>query len=229
MPPRQAQIRRTSVLIVDDHVLVRKGLRELIELEPDLSVVGEAGEVSEALDLVESTRPGLMVVDLSLKEGHGLELIKQVKARHPGILVLVLTMHDERLYAERALATGASGFLNKQEPVERVIQAIRRILAGGVYLSPSGADQVLSRFVGKGTAAEGAGPPRLSDRELEVLEMLGRGLSTSDIADQLHLSPKTVEAHRENLKKKLGLRNATELLRYAISAALEQPRTEPEG
>ena len=212
---------------MDDHALVRKGLRELIEVEPGLEVCGEAADVPEALGLVESAQPGLMVVDLSLREGHGLELIKQVKARHPEILVLVLTMHDERLYAERALATGASGFLNKQEPAERVLQAIRRILSGGVYLSQAGADQVLGRIVGKPAPGEGTRAPRLSDRELEVLEMLGRGLSTADIAGQLHLSPKTVEAHRENLKKKLGLRNATELLRYAIAATLEQPHTDP--
>jgi DNA-binding NarL/FixJ family response regulator len=227
MPGSRATTPNIGVLIVDDHALVRKGLRELIELEPGLSVCGEAGDVPEALDLIESTHPGLMVVDLSLKEGHGLELIKQVKARHPQILVLVLTMHDERLYAERALATGARGFLNKQEPAERVVQAIRRILAGGVYLSQTGTDQVLGRFVGKSAPGEGATGPRLSDRELEVLEMLGQGISTADIAKQLHLSPKTVEAHRENLKRKLGLRNATELLRYAIAASLEQTRPEP--
>jgi DNA-binding NarL/FixJ family response regulator len=227
MPDSHAPARSVGVLIVDDHALVRKGLRELIELEPGLEVCGEAGDVPEALDLVESARPGLMAVDLSLREGHGLELIKQVKARHPDIRVLVLTMHDERLYAERALATGASGFLNKQEPAERVLQAIRRILAGGVYLSQTGADQVLGRFVGKSATGEGAPAPRLSDRELEVLEMLGQGISTADIAKQLHLSPKTVEAHRENLKRKLGLRTATELLRYAIAASLEQTRPEP--
>jgi DNA-binding NarL/FixJ family response regulator len=220
---------RARVLIVDDHAVLRAGLRELINHEGDLETCGEAADVAGALSQIEEVRPDLVVVDLSLHEGHGMELIKQVRARFPAVSMLVLTMHDERLYAERALRAGARGYIHKEEPAENVIHAIRRVLAGGVYLSGRSADRVLANLVGPGATGkaggEAAGPAvnTLSDREMQVLELLGQGRTTRDIARQLRLSPKTVEAHREHLKKKLGLESATELLRYAVTLAIERP------
>jgi len=217
---------RTPILVVDDHPLIRQGLRELIKQEPDIEVCGEAASVAEALQRLKEVKPGLVIIDLSLGHGHGLELIKQIRARYPAVRMLVLTMHDPALYAERAMQAGASGFVNKQEPAQKVLDAIRRVLAGGVYLSDRFADRVLGRLVGGRAAAEHlAQSPleRLSDREVEVLALLGRGLTVKEIAAHLHLSTKTIDAHRDHLKKKLGLKSSSELLRYAVTVAIERP------
>jgi DNA-binding NarL/FixJ family response regulator len=217
---------RTPILVVDDHPLIRQGLRELIKQEPDIEVCGEAASVAEALQRLKEVKPALVIIDLSLGHGHGLELIKQIRARYPAVRMLVLTMHDAALYAERAMQAGASGFVNKQEPAQKVLDAIRRVLAGGVYLSDRFADRILGRLVGGRSAAEHlAQSPleRLSDREVEVLALLGRGMTVKEIAAHLHLSTKTIDAHRDHLKKKLGLKSSSELLRYAVTVAMERP------
>jgi DNA-binding NarL/FixJ family response regulator len=214
------------VLIVDDHALVRRGLAELIDQQADLEVCGEAEDISEALDIIEREQPDFAVVDISLKDGSGLELIKQVKARYPDVRMLALSMHDEKLFAERALRAGAEGYLNKQEPAEKVIEAIRAVLDGRVYLSDEMADRVLHRLVDKDESVGESLVDTLSDRELEVLELIGRGLTTRQIANELHLSRKTIDTYRDHLKSKLQLKTANELVRYAVAWTLGQ---EPDG
>jgi len=213
---------RARILIVDDHPLVRSGLRLLIDCEPDLTVCGEAANVTEAMRLVESEKPDLLIVDLSLKESSGLELIKRIKSKNADVKMLVSSMFEESLYAERVLSAGALGYVHKQEGMDRVIEAIRCVLSGRVWLSTAMSDRMLRRM----TISQG--PPTqspvhsLSDRELEVFEQIGRGRSTKDIARQLHLSIKTVETHREKIKAKLDLKSASELSRAAVQWILEQ-------
>lgn len=213
---------RWRVLIVDDHPLVRAGIAALIGGEPDLEVCGEAGTFGEALELARGTGPDLAILDLSLAEGSGLELVKRLKRGEHDIRILVCSLHDESLFAQRALNAGAMGYINKQEATSNVIQAIRRVLSGKIYLSKRMTERLLQGFAGGELV--GAMPPirSLTDRELEVFSLIGRGLSTSRIAEQLHLSVKTVEAHREKIKKKLNLDSGSELMRYAVQWTLEQ-------
>lgn len=213
--------RTTRVLIVDDHPIVRRGLAELISDEPDLEICGEAADSTEALRLIDSVRPDLIVIDISLQNGNGIELIKQIKARDQGIKMLVSSMHDESLFAERALRAGALGYVNKAEAAESIVEAIRVVLSGKVYVSSRLADRMLHRLVGGDENLERSAIDSLSDRELEVFEFIGKGQTTRQIAMKLHLSPKTVESHRENIKRKLNLANATELTRYAVEWVLE--------
>jgi DNA-binding NarL/FixJ family response regulator len=210
------------IVLVDDHALVRRGLTEMIDREADLEVCGEAADASQALDVIETTEPELVVVDITLKEGGGLELIKQIKVRHPSIRMLVLSMHDEKIYAERALRAGATGYLNKEEPADKVIEAVREVLAGRIYVSGQMADRILHRLVDREADLERSPIDALSDRELEVLELIGRGLTTRQIAKQLHLSRKTVDTYRENLKAKLQLSTAAELVRFAVAWSLDR-------
>jgi DNA-binding NarL/FixJ family response regulator len=216
-PPAQGppQAPRTRVLLVDDHPVVREGLRAGIGQAPDLEVVGEADSVSEALRVIEESRPDLAVVDLSLKDSSGLDLIKDIRVRHPRMLVLVLSMRDETFYAERALRAGARGYIVKEEGCGAVVEAIRKILKGQIYLSERLASKMIGAYVG-GAAPGASRVERLTDRELEVFELIGRGLPTREIAENLHLSVKTIDAHRENLKRKLGVDSATALLKQAI-------------
>jgi DNA-binding NarL/FixJ family response regulator len=210
------------VVVVDDHPLIRRGLAELIANEPGLTVCGEAADAATAWTEVERAAPELMIIDLSLKASDGLQLIKGIRARYPAIRVLVVSMHDEKLYAERALQAGATGYVQKQEPPEVVVQAIREVVAGHVYLSRAMTERLLRQAV-LGAGAEPRSPVEtLSDRELEILELLGEGLSTPDIARQLHLSKKTVQSHREHLKEKLQLKSAAELLRYAVARQFQR-------
>ncbi|HEV8356306.1 MAG TPA: response regulator transcription factor [Gemmatimonadales bacterium] len=218
--------RRARILIVDDHPLIRRGLSELINRELDVEVCGEAATIAEALERVERLAPELALIDLQLEDGLGLELIKQIRARRPATRMLVLTMHDAALFAERAIQAGASGFLNKQEPAHEVLAAIRRVLEGGVYLPERFAGEALGRLLGRRSAVRHPMSPaaqRLSDREVEVMTLLGLGHTVKEIAVRLHLSAKTVDAHRDRLKRKLGLRSSTELLRYALALAMEPP------
>jgi len=205
-----------SVLIIDDHPIVREGLAELINREPDLQVCGQAASGSEALSLTESLQPDLALVDISLDDISGLQLIKNLKARRRQLRVLVLSMHDESLYAERALRAGAHGYVMKREAPTHVITAIRKVLAGDVFLS----DTLSARFMRKLAAgedfAEESPVSRLSDRELEVYSHIGQGLKTRQIAAKLNLSVKTIETYREHIKEKLGLGDATELVQSAI-------------
>jgi DNA-binding NarL/FixJ family response regulator len=213
--------RPTKVLIVDDHPLVRRGMTQLINDEPDLQVCGDAEDAATAMAQVESKRPDLVVVDISLKAGHGIELIKEIKTFDERIKMLVSSMHDEALYAERALRAGASGYINKQETPENVVAAIRVVLDGRVYLSPRMTHHMLHRVVDPGTS-EQLPVDALSDRELEVFEMIGHGKTTRGIADSLDLSVKTVETYRENIKNKFNLKNSSELTCYAVRWVVEE-------
>ncbi len=208
------------VLIVDDHPVVRRGLAELIGDEPDLEVCGEASDAPDALRQVETKHPDVVVVDISLQAGNGIELIQQIKERDERIKTIVSSMHDESLFAERALRAGAMGYINKQEPTERVIDAIHEVLSGQVYLSARMANRLLQSVVG-GETLEQDPIGSLSNRELEVFELIGQGLTTKKIAGRLHLSPKTIETHREKIKTKLNLNNSTELSRRAVQWVLE--------
>ena len=206
----------TKILIVDDHPIVRQGIKLLVTQEPDMTVCGEADSAADALEAIERSSPDVAIVDLALKESSGLELIKDIRIRYPKLLVLVLSMRDESFYAERVLRAGASGYITKEEGTERVIEGIRKILEGEVYLSEKLASKMIRKYVDGRPGSGGTLVQNLTDRELEVFEMIGNGLTTREVAGKLHLSVKTVESHREHIKEKLKLDNATELLKPAI-------------
>jgi DNA-binding NarL/FixJ family response regulator len=210
-----------SVLIVDDHPLVREGLALQIGRHRDLLVCGQAESVDEAMALVKSSRPDLVIVDLTLKESNGLDLLKQIKAWDDKIRMVVLSAHDGAHYAQRALRAGATGYINKHEMPELIIDAIRKVLAGEVFLGPQAAGLLKRRSAGNGEPMDHSPPLVLSDRELEVFRLIGDGITTRAIAGQLQLSVKTIETHRENIKAKLGLKNGTELGRLAVQWMLE--------
>jgi len=206
---------KNRIFIVDDHPIVRKGLTQLINQEPDLTVCSEAENAEIALELLKKVKPDLAIVDISLR-GDGIELTKLIRARFENIPVLVVSMHDESLYAERALRAGARGYIMKQEAIEKMMEAIRKVLRGELYVSERVSANIVKRFVdGK---AEGVSSPEelLSDREMEVFQLIGQGFGTRQIADQLHVSVKTVETYRANVKEKLNLKNATELMKHAV-------------
>ena len=217
----ETQTIKRRILIVDDHPIVRRGLRELLDHEPDLDVCGEAEDVAEALRQVKATRPDVVVVDLSLKTGHGLELIQQIRDRHEGVKMLVSTMHDESLFAERALRAGAAGYISKEESPDKIIDALRRVLRGDIYLSQRMANRLLHRVAAVGEPLEKNPIDSLTDRELQVFQLIGQGLTTKQIARKLDLSHKTIEAHRERIKTKLGINSSTQLSRHATQWVLE--------
>ena len=209
------------ILIVDDHPMLRDGLATQISNEPDLAVCGEADDVVAALQLVSELHPDLMIIDISLKTGHGIDLIKRIRKRHSKMKMLVNSMYDESVYAERSLQAGAMGYLSKQTARETLITAIRTVLAGKTYLSPELTDRIVKSRVG-GMIEPGKSPiESLSDRELEVLTLIGQGNITSAIAKHLHLSVHTIDTYREKLKIKLNLANSAELNRYAAQWVLE--------
>ncbi len=209
----------TRILIVDDHPLVRTGFAQLIGDCPDLEVCGEAGDMAEALKQIDATSPDLAIIDLSLAGGSGLDLIERIRSRNKDILMLVASMHDETLYAERVLAAGARGYINKQEAQDSIIRAIRQVLSGKVYLSQQMTDRLLSGMVDAN--GEKRDIDSLSNRELQVFELIGAGVSSSQIAEQLNLSIKTIETHQAHIKKKLGLGSAHELNQRAIRWAMD--------
>jgi DNA-binding NarL/FixJ family response regulator len=208
------------ILIVDDHPLVRTGFAQLIGDCPDLEVCGEASDMAEALRLIDSDCPDLAIIDLSLAGGSGLDLIERIKSRNLDILMLVASMHDETLYAERVLTAGARGYINKQEAQESIIRAIRQVLAGKVYLSEAMTERLLNGLVD--VRDEKRDIERLSNRELQVFELIGEGVPVSQIASQLNLSIKTIETHQAHIKKKLGLGSAHELNQRAIRWVMDQ-------
>ncbi len=210
------------ILIVDDHPLVRSGLAQLIGDCADLEVCGEAGNMTEALTQIESTQPDLAIIDLSLAGGSGLDLIERIRSRHKDLLMLVASMHDETLYAERVLAAGARGYINKQEAQDRIIQAIRQVLDGKVYLSQQMTERLLNGMVESGSEKRDINS--LSNRELQVFELIGQGVSTKKIAKRLNLSIKTIETHQAHIKKKLGLDSAHELTQRAIRWVMDESR-----
>jgi len=207
---------RIGFVLVDDHALVRQGLRALINAEPDLLVLGEGGGQQDALQIIEKTRPKMVIVDITLKEGDGLELLRQITDRWPDIRTLVISMHDESIYAERALRAGARGYIRKVDAAEIVVSAIRSVLAGDIYIRPAITSQILSRVVGMRDVGQDSPVERLTAREFQVLQSIGRGLSNREMAAEMGISVKTVETHREHIKSKLKLSSSGELLRYAI-------------
>jgi DNA-binding NarL/FixJ family response regulator len=218
-------MKKAAVLIVDDHPIVRQGLKMLINQAEDLEVKGEAEDMASALSAMEKTPFDVVIVDISLKGANGIELLEAMREQCPGIPALVLSMHEEWLYAQRALRAGARGYVMKQEAIERVVMALRRVLRGEIYVSEKIADRLL-HFVIAGGKAEAVSPlDQLTNRELQTFQMLGKGLSTREIATQLNLSVKTIESYRENLKRKLNLQNSNELVRYAIYRAQDIPST----
>ncbi|HLZ20221.1 MAG TPA: response regulator transcription factor [Smithellaceae bacterium] len=205
------------ILIVDDHPIFRKGLSQLINQEDDLCVCGEADDYLGALKTVSELKPAMVIVDITLKDMSGIDLIKEIRKSHKGITMLVISMHDESLYAERAFRAGAKGYVMKQEASESIVQAIRQVRSGAIYASRKMTERILSRFV-EGPADSVESPLQtLTDRELEVFQLIGEGLGISEIGLRLHLSVKTIGTYRERIKEKLHLKNSTELLRYALT------------
>src|SRR5579863_8322331 len=207
---------KTMVFIVDDHPLVREWLTQLIQREDDMAICGEAEDTQQALKEIEETQPDIVIADITLKSTHGLELVKDLQARRPSLPVLILSMHDESLYAERVLRAGARGYITKQEATKKILSAIRHVLSGQIYISEKMASRMVHKMV-LGRVQEQKSPiERLTDRELEVFQLIGRGQGTRRIATELHLGIKTVESYRARIKEKLKLEDGTQLLQQAI-------------
>ena len=221
-PPPSTEKKR--IFLVDDHAILRQGLANVLNQQANLTVCGEAADPAEALVSIERLQPDLALIDVSLRLGDGLELLKDLRARQPRVLTLMLSMHDEALYAERALRAGARGYVMKLEKIDRLLLAINRVLSGAIYVSHRVAAQAVRRLADGAASHETDDAPdpyveRLTDRELQVFRLIGRGLGTRLIADTLHLSRKTIESHREHIKAKLGLKNGSELIQRAIQWA----------
>jgi DNA-binding NarL/FixJ family response regulator len=214
--PASSLLQKSKILLVDDHAVVRFGIGQLINKQPDLMVCGEAETAGKALDLIGATTPDLVIVDITLKESSGLELIKNVKIHHPKTPVLVVSMHDESIHGEMAMRAGALGYIMKEEAMEKVLVAIRRVLVGEIYVSDALATKLVQQNVQASKAHQVSPIERLSDRELEVLRLIGQWKGTRQIAGELHLSIKTIEYYREQIKKKLNLKDASELVKFAI-------------
>lgn len=214
---------QSRIFLVDDHPMVREHLAALLTREPDLIVCGEAEDAPTAVARIGQTNPSLIIMDISLKQSHGLELLKDLQAIHPGIAVLVLSMHDESLYAERALRAGAMGYITKQEATKNILSAVRKILAGEVYLSARMSERLMRKMVGGRAATSKSSVESLTDRELEVFQMIGRGFGTRRIADELRIGIKTVESYRARIKEKLRLTESDQLLQHAIQWLQDHP------
>lgn len=207
---------KKRILIVDDHPMMRQGLAQLIDNESDLSVCGEADTAGQALSIVGPQTPDLVLADISLPDKNGLELIKDLQAMHPGLPVLVVSMHDESLYAERVLRAGGRGYIMKQEGGKKLMEAIRQVLSGQIYVSEKMSAKILEIFSGRRSQAANSPLEQLSDREFEVFQLIGQGRITREIADHLHLSVKTVEVHRANIRRKLKLPTGADVVHQAI-------------
>ncbi len=217
-----AAIKKNKVLVVDDHPIVRQGLALLINRESDLMVCGEAEDARMAMQSIITAKPDIMVVDISLNGPDGLDLLKDIRTRYPELPVLILSMHDESIYAERALRAGAQGYIMKQEASEKVLLALRRILSNEIYVSERIANRMLQRFIGSPNEGRPSSIADLTDRELEVFRLIGEGHSTRQIAEQLHISVKTVESYQAHIKEKLSLRSARELVQHAIQWSIDE-------
>lgn len=211
----------TRILIVDDHPIVREGLSSRLSKEPDFEVCGEADTVPAALKLVNETRPHVVTIDISLESGNSIDLIRRISQRHHAIRMVACSLHDETLYAERALHAGAMGYVNKHEAANTIVKAIRHVLEDKVYLSDRMSERLTHRLIGRRGNVERSAVDALSDRELEVFEMIGRGLTSSEIARNLHLGLKTVDTYRARIKQKLKLTNMAQLARHAVQWVLE--------
>jgi DNA-binding NarL/FixJ family response regulator len=208
---------KTRILLVDDHAVVRFGIAQLINREPDMVVCGEEEDASKAMGSIETLKPNLVIADISLKDSSGLELMRNIKAQYAGMPVLVVSAHDESIYAEIAFRAGALGYLMKEEALAKIIMAIRRVLSGAIYVSDSLAAKMLQQQI-RGQSNINESPVKsLSDRELEVFQLIGQWKTTRDIAEELHLSVKTIEYYREQIKRKLNLKNAAELTQHATA------------
>lgn len=217
--PKQISKRRAvkkRVVIVDDHPPMRHGLAQLINQEPDLETCGEAGNIPEALEMVEDLKPDIIIVDMALKDASGLDLLKDLKNRFPNLPALVLSMQNESLYAERALRAGARGYIMKEETTENIVDALRQVLGGEVYLSEKMSKRILNQVAGGHAGKDKSSVETLSDRELEVFQLIGQGYQSREIAGKLHLSVKTIESYREHIKIKLNLESAAQLSQTAI-------------
>jgi DNA-binding NarL/FixJ family response regulator len=216
----EAETKKIRVLIVDDHPIIRHGLSQLINQETDMAICGEAEDGTDIIQIIEQTGPDVLLLDISLKSCNGIDLLPDIRARFPGLPVLMLTMHDETRYAERSLRAGAHGYIIKKDPPESVIQAVRQVLAGEIYLSRSMTSKMLKK-VAAGDEARRTSPAEvLSAREREIFALIGEGKGTREVAELLNLSIKTVDAHRANIKKKLELKSAPELVQTAIKWTL---------
>ena len=208
---------KTRILIVDDHPMMRQGLAQLVNNEPDLAVCCEVENAHQALAVIDKARPDLVLADITLPDKSGIELIKDIQAIHSGLAVLVISMHDESLYAERVLRAGGRGYIMKQEGGKKLMEAIRQVLSGQIYVSEKMSARILESFSRRRSAGADRSPvENLTDREFEVFQLIGQGKGTRQIAEKLHLSVKTVEVHRVNIKTKLKLQSATELVRFAV-------------
>jgi DNA-binding NarL/FixJ family response regulator len=221
-PEANPSLKRGRILLVDDHPLVRERLAEVINREADLMVSGEAEQRHEAITAILAKPPDLVIVDLTLKNSDGLELIKDIHARWPKLRMLVVSMHDESLYAERVIRAGAQGYITKQEATRKILLAIRCVLAGNLYLNDKVANQIISRLTTHAGADNADPAAMLADRELQVFEQTGLGLNTHQIAARLHIAVKTVETYRSRIRHKLKLKNSSELLQLAISWSRKQ-------
>jgi len=210
------QTKKCKVLLVDDHPIVRQGLALLIDREADLCVCGEAEGANSAFQAIAGLQPDIVVLDISLSGPDGLDVLKEIRMKTAALPVLILSMHDESIYAERAMRAGANGYIMKQEATEKVLIAIRRILQGDVYLSDRLTNTMLQQYVRGASPAKSSPLVNLTDRELEVFRLIGEGHGTRQIADELHLSVKTIESYQAHIKEKLALRNARELVQHAI-------------
>lgn len=215
-PPAPAAPARRRILLVDDHPFMRAGLGQLIDRQPDLAVCGEAGDPAEAIAAVAKLKPDVVLTDLTMPGRSGLEFIKDLIALDAHLTILVISMHDEVVYAERALRAGARGYIMKEAGGEALLAAIRRVLGGEVYLSPRMATRVLEGLSHRKPRGSSSPIEKLTDREFEIFQLIGQGKSTRDIADQLHLSTKTVDVHRSHIKEKLDLQDVTALIRHAV-------------
>ena len=207
---------KSKILVVDDHPIIREGLVRLVDDEQDLAICGQADDAPEALKAISETKPDVVIVDISLKNSSGIELMKSIKAQYPKLPVLILSMHNEALYAERALRAGAMGYIMKQEASEKLLTAIRHVLVGQIYVSDKVSKRLIRKLARGKTDMVASPIDSLSDRELEVFHLIGQGYGTSQIAEKLYLSIKTIETYRTHIKEKLNLTNSRELLQYAI-------------
>jgi DNA-binding NarL/FixJ family response regulator len=216
-PVRRTVRARYQILVVDDHPIVRQGLRRLIDQQRDLAICGEAESFHEAEAAMRKLKPDLVIIDISLKQGDGIDLVKTARAKDPNLPVLVLSMHDEVIYAERVLAAGANGYIMKQADADELLRAIRRVLEGGIYVSEAIGSTMIRRLAAGGRNVASNPIERLSTRELQILQLIGSGLSTRQTAEALELSMKTIETHRERIKRKLHLVSGSQLVQYAVN------------
>jgi DNA-binding NarL/FixJ family response regulator len=216
-PPSPLLEVRKNIVIVDDHPTTREGLRAVINREPDFRVCGEAANAYQALEAIQKLGPDLVLLDITMPGKSGLELVKDLKAQHPQLAILVVSMHEETLYAERMLRAGAGGYITKQQPPEELVKAIRQVLGNRVYLSPAASEKLLQRFSGR-PQANRSPLELLTDREFEIFQLIGQGKTPKEIARQLHLSAKTVAVHNANIRQKLNLKSTAQLIRFAVQS-----------